>query len=66
MSNLVSVCNRCHKKLEAIGFKILENGGSRTDVRKTELRMIAEAKQKRYKDYQKKLLENKNDKTKKE
>ena len=47
MSNLVSVCTKCHKKLEEIGFSILENGGSRTDVKRAELNMIAEAKEKR-------------------
>ena len=47
MSNLVSVCESCHKKLESIGFTILEKGGGTADIRKVELKMIAEAKEKR-------------------
>lgn len=47
MSNLVSVCSKCHRKLEEVGFSILKEGGHRSDVRKVELRMIAEAKKER-------------------
>jgi 5-methylcytosine-specific restriction endonuclease McrA len=47
MSNLVSVCEVCHRKLEEVGFKILQEGGHRSDVRRVELKMIAEAKQSR-------------------
>ena len=47
MSNLVSVCESCHKKLETIGFTILEHGGSTADVRRAELKIINEAQQKR-------------------
>ena len=53
MNNLVSVCNKCHRKLEEVGFKILKEGGHRSDIKKVELRMIAEAKQKRRKGYDK-------------
>lgn len=59
MNNLVSVCNKCHRKLEEVGFKILKEGGHRSDVKKVELRMIAEAKAKRREEYQKKLEEDK-------
>lgn len=47
LSNLVSVCNKCHRKLEEVGFSILENGGSRTDVKRAEMKMIAESMEKR-------------------
>jgi len=57
MNNLVSVCNKCHRKLEEVGFKILQEGGHQSDVKKVELRMIAEAKQKRREEYLKKLNE---------
>ena len=57
MNNLVSVCNECHRKLEEVGFKILKEGGHRSDVRKVELRMIAEAKAKRREEYNKRLKE---------
>lgn len=53
MSNLVSVCGTCHRKLEKVGFKILQEGGHRSDVRKVELRMIAEAKKERINNFQK-------------
>jgi hypothetical protein len=43
LNNLVSVCGHCHRKLESIGFKILESGGHKDDVRRVEFRMIAEA-----------------------
>ena len=59
LSNLVTVCERCHKKLEAVGFTILENGGSRVDVKRAEFRMIAEAKKKRLEKYNKLLEEKK-------
>lgn len=57
MSNLVSVCEKCHRRLEAIGFSILENGGSQLDVRKAELTLIMEEKKKRYEMYLKRLNE---------
>lgn len=60
ISNLVSVCEKCHRRLETIGFAILEQGGSRTDVRKAELTLIMEEKKKRYERYLKKLQEDKN------
>lgn len=53
LSNLVSVCGACHRKLEKVGFKILQEGGHRSDVRKVELRMIAEAKKERANNFQK-------------
>lgn len=59
MNNLVSVCNKCHRKLEEVGFKILKEGGHKSDVKKVELRMIAEAKKKRREEYNKKLEEDK-------
>ena len=49
MSNLITVCDRCHKKLETVGYKILEMGGHKVDVRRVELKMIAEARKKREK-----------------
>lgn len=49
LSNLVALCDSCHKKLEEVGFRILKEGGHRSDVRRVELRMIAEAKKERYK-----------------
>jgi len=52
LNNLVSVCNKCHRKLEEVGFKILKEGGHRSDIKKVELRMIAEAKEKRRKKYE--------------
>lgn len=58
LSNLVTVCEKCHRKLEAVGFTILEAGGSRIDVKRAELRMIAEARRIRLEKY-KKLLEEK-------
>ena len=59
ISNLVSVCEKCHRRLETIGFAILEQGGSRADVRKAELTLIMEEKKKRYERYLKKLNEKK-------
>ena len=47
LSNLVSVCESCHKKLESIGFSILQNGGHQADIRRIELQMIMEARKKR-------------------
>ena len=47
LSNLVSVCDSCHKRLEEVGFSILKNGGHQADVRHVELKMITEAKQRR-------------------
>lgn len=55
LSNLVSLCNKCHRKLEAIGYKILEAGGHRTDVRKIEFKMILEAKKNRANKLQEKI-----------
>jgi hypothetical protein len=52
LSNLVSVCAKCHKILETIGFKILQEGGSRVKVKQTELKMINEAKIRRRKEYE--------------
>jgi hypothetical protein len=57
LSNLVSVCDKCHRKLEAVGLKILQEGGSRAQVRRTELKMIMEAKSKRKEKYLKKINE---------
>lgn len=51
LSNLVSVCNKCHRKLESVGFSILQNGGHQADVRRIELNMIMEEKQKRKNKY---------------
>ena len=51
MNNLVSVCGKCHRKLEAIGFKILKEGGGTALLRRTELKMIAEARQERMRKY---------------
>lgn len=51
LSNLVSVCNKCHRKLEQIGFAILERGGGRAEIRRTELEIIMEAKKDRLKKY---------------
>lgn len=65
MSNLVSLCNKCHKILEMVGFTILERGGGRVEIRKTELIMIMEAKKKRFVEYrlkkEKKLEEDRPD-----
>jgi len=55
LTNLVSVCDRCHKRLEEVGFAILRNGGHQSDVRRVELTMIMEAKQKR-KEKERKLI----------
>lgn len=57
LSNLVSVCNKCHRKLEEIGFAILERGGGRSEIRRAELTLIAEAKKERAVQYMKKLEE---------
>ncbi len=57
LSNLVSVCAHCHKKLESVGFSILEAGGHKEDVYRTEFKMIAEAQRKRKERYEAKLLE---------
>jgi hypothetical protein len=54
MTNLVTLCNKHHLKLEKIGFAILERGGGRTDVRRTELQIIMEARKERFQ----KLIEN--------
>jgi len=59
LSNLVSVCDKCHRKLEEVGFSILQNGGHQTDIRRIELQMIMEAKLKRKEEYEKKLEEKK-------
>lgn len=60
LSNLVSLCARCHRKLEQIGFAILERGGGQSEIRRLELKMIAEAKKERAFQYMKKLEERKN------
>ena len=57
LSNLITLCSKCHRKLEAIGYKILKEGGHRADVRRVEFSMIAEAKRKRHEKYKKKLEE---------
>ncbi len=59
LSNLVSVCERCHRRLEEVGFSILQNGGHQTDVRRVELQMIMEERRKRKEEYEKKLEEKK-------
>jgi len=59
LSNLVSVCNRCHRKLEEVGFSILQNGGHQSDIKRVELTMIMEERKKRKKEYEKKLEEKK-------
>ena len=59
LNNLVSVCEKCHRTLEAVGFAILEGGGSTIDVKRTELKMIAEAKKKRLEKYQAHMQERK-------
>lgn len=46
LSNLVSVCEKCHRRLEEVGFSILRNGGHQSDVRRIELQMIQEERQK--------------------
>ena len=51
INNLISVCDKCHRKLEAIGFKILKEGGGTALLRRTELRIIAEARQERLRKY---------------
>lgn len=61
MSNLVTLCSKCHRKLEEIGFSILERGGGLTEVRRTELTMIIEAKKERALAQVKKLEERKNE-----
>jgi hypothetical protein len=63
LSNLVSVCDKCHRKLEAVGLKILQEGGSRAMVRRAELTMIMEAKKARMQKY---LERSKNDRDRKE
>jgi hypothetical protein len=63
MSNLVTVCEKCHRRLEAIGYAILERGGSTTDIRRAELEIISEARKVRLQKYMEKremLLEEKN------
>jgi len=47
LSNLISLCDRCHKRIEEVGFSILQNGGHQADVRRIELQMISEAKKAR-------------------
>lgn len=54
LSNLVSLCSSCHKKIEEVGFSILQNGGRTADIRRIEFGMIAEAKKKRREDWAKK------------
>lgn len=51
MSNLVSVCDKCHRRLEQVGFAILERGGGRAEIRRAELEIIMEAKRKRLNQY---------------
>jgi len=55
LSNLVSLCERCHKIIEEVGFSILQNGGHTADVRRVELTMIMEEKAKRKAAYEKEL-----------
>ena len=59
LSNLVSVCDRCHRKLEEVGFSILQNGGHQSDIKRVELTMIMEERRKRKEEYEKKLEEKK-------
>lgn len=59
LSNLVSVCDSCHKKLETVGFAILEAGGHKEDVYRAEFKMIAESQKKRREKYETKLEEEK-------
>lgn len=47
LSNLISLCAKCHKRLEEVGFSILQNGGHQADIRRVELGMIQEAKKSR-------------------
>ena len=54
LSNLVSLCEHCHKRIEEVGFSILQNGGHTADVRRVELQMIMEEKKKRIAEYEKK------------
>lgn len=54
LSNLVSVCDKCHRKLETIGFTILERGGGRAEIRRAELEIIMEAKKDRLNKYMEK------------
>lgn len=51
-SNLVSVCSKCHRILESIGFSILQNGGHQSDIKRVELTMIMEEKRKRKEEYE--------------
>jgi hypothetical protein len=46
LSNLVSLCPKCHKRLEEVGFSILQNSGHKADVRRVEMRMIMEEQKK--------------------
>lgn len=46
LSNLVSLCPKCHKKIEEVGFTVLQNGGHQTDVKRIELTIIMEEKKK--------------------
>jgi len=65
MSNLVTVCDVCHRRLEAIGYAILERGGGQTDVRRAELTIITEARKARlekYMDKREQIIEKKNNK----
>jgi 5-methylcytosine-specific restriction endonuclease McrA len=65
MSNLVSTCDKCHRRLEAIGYAILDRGGSTTDIRRAELEIISEARKTRLAKYMEKremLLEEKKEK----
>ena len=59
-SNLVSLCEKHHRQFEALGFKILKNGGGRVDIKRAELRIIAEARTKRRKDVEQKSDDRRN------
>lgn len=52
LSNLVSLCPKCHKRIEEVGFSILQNGGHQADIRRVELNMINEAKKARKEKWQ--------------
>jgi hypothetical protein len=44
LANLISLCPKCHKRLEEVGFSILQNGGHQTDVKRVEMQMISESR----------------------
>lgn len=64
MSNLISACEKCHRKLEEVGFAILQHGGGTAQIRRAELEIITEARTNRLNKYVKKAEERKNGKSK--